>query len=238
MVKKMKSVPVVELKEVSKIYGQYETKVKAIDRISCKIYPSEFVAVVGPSGCGKSTLLNLMGLLDRPTQGRVLIDGLDTSTITGKEVASFRGRKMGFVFQSYNIIPRFTALQNVMLPGIIQNIPKNKLTERTLELLEEVGIAHRANHKGVHMSGGEQQKVAIARALINNPSVILADEPTGALDTKNSDYIMQILKRMNEMHKVTTIFVTHDPLQAKYGRRIIELKDGKILNDKANGEAS
>jgi putative ABC transport system ATP-binding protein len=234
----MKSVPVVELKEVSKLYGQYETKVKAIDKISCKVYPSEFVAVVGPSGCGKSTLLNLMGLLDRPTHGKVLIDGLDTSAITGKEVASFRGKKMGFVFQSYNIIPRFTALQNVILPGIIQDTPKNNLTKRALELLKEVGIAHRATHKGVHMSGGEQQKVAIARALINNPSVILADEPTGALDTKNSEHIMQILKRMNEMHNVTTIFVTHDSHQAKYARRIVELKDGKTVNDRTNQEMS
>jgi putative ABC transport system ATP-binding protein len=145
---------------------------------------------------------------------------------------------MGFVFQSYNIISRLTAIQNVILPGIIQDTPKNKLTKKALELLKEVGIEHRANHKGVHMSGGEQQKVAIARALINNPSVIFADEPTGALDTKNSDYIMQLLKRMNEVHKVTIVFVTHDPNQAKYARRIIELEDGRIVNDKANEEVS
>jgi len=234
----MNSVPAVELKGASKVYGQYESKIKAIDKATCRIFPSEFVAVVGPSGSGKSTLLNLMGLLDKPTEGKVLIDGFDTSTITGKEIASFRGKKMGFVFQSYNIIPRLTAMQNVILPGIIQDTPKNKLTKKALELLKEVGIEHRANHKGVHMSGGEQQKVAIARALINNPSVIFADEPTGALDTKNSDYIMQLLKRMNEVHKVTIVFVTHDPNQAKYARRIIELEDGRIVNDKANKEVS
>ena len=234
----MNSVPAVELKGASKVYGQYESKIKAIDKATCRIFPSEFVAVVGPSGSGKSTLLNLMGLLDKPTEGKVLIDGFDTSAITGKEIASFRGKKMGFVFQSYNIIPRLTAMQNVILPGIIQDTPKNKLTKKALELLKEVGIEHRANHKGVHMSGGEQQKVAIARALINNPSVIFADEPTGALDTKNSDYIMQLLKRMNEVHKVTIVFVTHDPNQAKYARRIIELEDGRIVNDKANKEVS
>lgn len=234
----MNSVPAVELKGASKVYGQYESKIKAIDKATCRIFPFEFVAVVGPSGSGKSTLLNLMGLLDRPTEGKVLIDGFDTSTITGKEIASFRGKKMGFVFQSYNIISRLTAIQNVILPGIIQDTPKNKLTKKALELLKEVGIEHRANHKGVHMSGGEQQKVAIARALINNPSVIFADEPTGALDTKNSDYIMQLLKRMNEVHKVTIVFVTHDPNQAKYARRIIELEDGRIVNDKANEEVS
>jgi len=234
----MNSVPAVELKGASKVYGQYESKIKAIDKATCRIFPSEFVAVVGPSGSGKSTLLNLMGLLDKPTEGKVLIDGFDTSAITGKEIASFRGKKMGFVFQSYNIIPRLTAMQNVILPGIIQDTPKNKLTKKALELLKEVGIEHRANHKGVHMSGGEQQKVAIARALINNPSVVFADEPTGALDTKNSDYIMQLLKRMNEVHKVTIVFVTHDPNQAKYARRIIELEDGRIVNDKANKEVS
>jgi len=234
----MNSVPAVELKGASKVYGQYESKTKAIDKATCRIFPSEFVAVVGPSGSGKSTLLNLMGLLDKPTEGKVLIDGFDTSAITGKEIASFRGKKMGFVFQSYNIIPRLTAMQNVILPGIIQDTPKNKLTKKALELLKEVGIEHRANHKGVHMSGGEQQKVAIARALINNPSVVFADEPTGALDTKNSDYIMQLLKRMNEVHKVTIVFVTHDPNQAKYARRIIELEDGRIVNDKANKEVS
>ena len=234
----MNSVPAVELKGASKVYGQYESKTKAIDKATCRIFPSEFVAVVGPSGSGKSTLLNLMGLLDKPTEGKVLIDGFDTSAITGKEIASFRGKKMGFVFQSYNIIPRLTAMQNVILPGIIQDTPKSKLTKKALELLKEVGIEHRANHKGVHMSGGEQQKVAIARALINNPSVVFADEPTGALDTKNSDYIMQLLKRMNEVHKVTIVFVTHDPNQAKYARRIIELEDGRIVNDKANKEVS
>ena len=174
----MNSVPAVELKGASKVYGQYESKTKAIDKATCRIFPSEFVAVVGPSGSGKSTLLNLMGLLDKPTEGKVLIDGFDTSTITGKEIASFRGKKMGFVFQSYNIIPRLTAMQNVILPGIIQDTPKNKLIKKALELLKEVGIEHRPNHKGVHMSGGEQQKVAIARALINNPSVVFADEPT------------------------------------------------------------
>jgi len=231
-----KNKPVVELREVSKVYGQYEAEVRAIDGVSCSIYPGELVAVTGPSGCGKSTLLSLMGLLDRPSSGKVLVDGVDTSAITDREAASFRGRKMGFVFQLYNVIPRFTALENVMLPGIIQDIPADRLSRRALELLRDVGIAHRADHKGAHLSGGEQQKIAIARALINDPSIILADEPTGALDSENSRLIMEILKKMNEVRRVTTLFVTHDPDLALYARRIIELRDGKIANDRKNGE--
>jgi ABC-type lipoprotein export system ATPase subunit len=228
--------PVIDLKDISKVYGQYEKEIRAIDRVSLSIFDSEFVAITGPSGSGKSTLLHLMGLLDRPTEGTVFMDGLNTSTITGEEIAKFRGKKIGFVFQTYNIIPRLSVIENVMLPGIIQELPLDEVREKAQKLLEETGIAHRANHKGAHLSGGEQQKAAIARALINDPSVILADEPTGALDSKNSDSIMEILRRMNASRNVTTIFVTHDNRQAKYAKRIIELQDGRIIKDGKNEE--
>ncbi|HEC81272.1 MAG TPA: ABC transporter ATP-binding protein, partial [Thermoplasmatales archaeon] len=183
------------------------------------------------SGCGKSTLLHCMGLLDRPTSGKIYIEGKDTGQITGKEVAAFRGKRMGFVFQNYNLIPRLTVLENVMLPGLIAGKSVNQLKEKALSLLKEVGISHRAHHKGVHLSGGEQQRAAIARALINDPIIVLADEPTGALDSKSSKEIMELLENLNRNRGVTIVFVSHDEEIAGYGKRRIELKDGRIVSD-------
>ena len=226
---------VVETQSISKIYGQYENKVYALNNVSLKISKGEFVAILGPSGSGKSTMLHMMGCLDRPSSGKILINGRDMAMVSGAEVATFRGKNMGFVFQSYNIIPRLTVMENVMLPGMIAGINRSELESRANELLKETGILHRADHKGVHLSGGEQQRVAIARAFINNPTIIFADEPTGALDTRSSDEIMGILKKMNEQHGVTVVIITHNPKQATdYVRRIIRIKDGQIVGDEVN----
>jgi putative ABC transport system ATP-binding protein len=225
------SPPLIELDHVSKMYGQYESEVVALDAVSLKVFPGDFISIVGTSGCGKSTLLHIMGLLDRATAGRVLVEGRDTSEISGKDISTFRGTKMGFVFQNYNLIPRLTVLENVILPGLIKGSEPEKLRKRAEELLQDVGIEHRTDHKGVHLSGGEQQRVAIARALINDPVVILADEPTGALDSKSSTEIMKILTTTNKEKKVTIVFVSHDPNIASYGKRTVLLEDGRITDD-------
>ncbi|UCH71623.1 MAG: ABC transporter ATP-binding protein [Thermoplasmatales archaeon] len=220
------------LDRVSKNYKEYGMEVKALDNISLKIYPGEFVSIVGPSGCGKSTLLHCMGVLDRPSSGVVYIDGKDTSKISGREVALFRGEKLGFVFQSYNLIPRMSVLENIMLPGLIMEKKFAKVEKRAYNLLIEVNLSHRIHHKGIHLSGGEKQKAAIARALINEPMLVLADEPTGALDSKNSAEIMNVLTNMNEKKHSTFVFVSHDRNIAEYGKRTITLKDGRIVGDK------
>jgi len=223
--------PIISLKSVSKQYDEYGVVVKALDNVSLNIYPGEFVSIIGASGCGKSTLLHCMGLLDRPTSGKVYIDNKDTSKISGKEIALFRGEKLGFVFQNYNLIPRLTVLENVILPGLIMQKDPKKLQEKAYALLKETGIFHRADHKGIHLSGGEQQRVAIARALINDPVVILADEPTGALDSDSSTEIMELLVELNKRRNVTSVFVSHDTDIARYGKRTITLKDGRVIGD-------
>ena len=222
---------VIRLDRISKKYNEYGVEVKALDSISLEVSSGEFVSVIGSSGCGKSTLLHCMGLLDRPTSGTVYIDGKDTSKISGREIALFRGEKLGFVFQNYNLIPRLTVLENVMLPGLITERNETQLGKTAKTLLKEVGISHRENHKGVHLSGGEQQKVAIARALINDPVLILADEPTGALDSENSTDIMKLLVKMNKKRRSTFVFVSHDMNIARYGKRTIILKDGRVIGD-------
>jgi putative ABC transport system ATP-binding protein len=229
MTKKKKAI--ITLQHITKKYSEYGVEVKALNDVSLDIYSGEFVSVIGPSGCGKSTLLHCMGLLDRPTSGAVYIDGKDTTKISGKEIALFRGGKLGFVFQNYNLIPRLTVIDNVILPGLIMEKDASDLKKRAFDLLKEVGISHRADHKGVHLSGGEQQKVAIARALINDPVLVLADEPTGALDSENSAEIMKLLVKMNEKRSATFVFVSHDMNIASYGKRTIILRDGRIAGD-------
>lgn len=229
MVKNKKSI--IKLVKISKKYDEYGVVVNALDRVSLNIFSGEFVSIIGPSGSGKSTLLHCMGLLDRPTSGKVYISGKDTSKITGKEIALFRGNQLGFVFQNYNLIPRLTVLENVLLPGLIMEKDQKSLEKKAKILLKEVGILHRSNHKGIHLSGGEQQRVAIARALINDPAVVLADEPTGALDSDSSKEIMELLVKMNKKRNVTSVFVSHDIEIASYGKRVIVIKDGNIAED-------
>ena len=228
----MNEIPLIELKNVFKIYDEYGERIEALNDVSFKIYRSEFVAITGVSGSGKSTLLNCMGLLDRPTSGEVLSDGITVNKMPSKKVAVLRGKKIGFIFQTYNLISRLTAMENVILPGMINGENEETLNPRAVELMEEVDILHRAKHRAAHLSGGEKQKVAIARAFINEPSIILGDEPTESLDSKNSENIMSLLKKMNKTHGVATAFVTHDPSQTKCAKRIVELRDGMIVSDR------
>lgn len=223
---------IIRLDSVSKKYNEYGNVVKALDNVSLEIFLGDFVSIMGPSGSGKSTLLHCMGLLDRPTSGRVFVDGKDTTEISGKEIAQFRGGKLGFVFQNYNLIPRLTVLENVKLPGLIMEQEAKDLEKKAKILLKEVGILHRADHKGIHLSGGEQQRVAIARALINDPVLVLADEPTGALDSESSKDIMELLVKMNKKRGVTAVFVSHDINISSYAKRTLVLEDGTIVADK------
>jgi len=222
--------PAVELRGVSKTYLQYHEKVDAVRDVSLAIPAGEFAAIIGRSGSGKSTLLHLLGLLDRPTSGDVLVEGKPTAHLSGAEVAAFRGRRVGFVFQTFNLIARFTVLENVVLPALIQGTRPDAARRRAQGLLERVGVGHRADHKGVHLSGGEQQRVAIARALVNDPALVLADEPTGSLDTRSSAQVMDLLAELHEEGR-TLVFVTHDLGLARRAARVVELADGSVVRD-------
>ena len=222
--------PVVRMNGVSKVYNEYSNVVHALQSVSLEVNDGDFVAITGPSGSGKSTLLNIMGCLDRPSSGKVMIDGRDTAAMSDRDLSILRGRKIGFVFQGSNIIPHLTVLENVMLPGILQKRPMAKLRERATQLLELTGIVHRATHKGIHLSGGEQQRVAIARALINDPVMILADEPTGALDSVGAGELMRLLVGLNKQRHITTVMVTHESKLASYAQRSIQLRDGQVMH--------
>lgn len=203
--------------------------VSALKNINLKINKGERLAVIGPSGCGKSTLLHLIGCLDRPTNGKILIDGKDTSKLNDNELAKIRGKKVGFVFQFFYLIPTLTALRNVMLPMSFSGITRTEKERRARKLLEMVGMLKRINHLPSQLSGGERQRVAIARAMINKPEIILADEPTGNLDSKSGKEVIDILLRLNREEKVTLAIATHDEYIASNARRIIYLKDGEII---------
>ncbi len=218
----------IELKDVFKYYYMGENVVKAVDGISIKVNIGDFVAIMGPSGSGKSTSMNLVGSLDVPTKGRIFLDGEDISTFTESDLAQLRGRKIGFIFQSFNLIPNLTAKENVMLPMTFQNIPLEEREIKAEELLDLVELSERMNHYPSELSGGQKQRVAIARALANDPEVILADEPTGNLDTKTGDIVMHFLDKLHKEGK-TIIMITHEPELAEYHADIVYwLRDGKI----------
>lgn len=221
--------PIIELKEVWKVYQMGEVTVNALRGLNIQIYPGEFVAIIGPSGSGKSTAMNMVGCLDAPTKGDVKLDGQNISHMSESSLAQVRGRKIGFVFQQFNLIQSMTALENVMLPITFQHKNQKEREEKAMELLKLVGLEDRANHKPSELSGGQQQRVAIARSMANEPEVILADEPTGNLDTSTGEMVMEFLKKLH--NKGTTIvIVTHDPDKAKYAHRHIHLKDGVVTN--------
>jgi len=227
--------PVVKLEEVHKIYGNSsEIEVHAVRGISGDIQKGEFVALMGASGSGKSTLMNILGCLDRPTRGRYLLDGVDVSNLNRNERADFRNQKLGFVFQGFNLLARTTALENVELPMLYSNqrIPAKVMRERALKALEIVGLANRADHMPSQLSGGQQQRVAIARGLVNNPQVLLADEPTGNLDSKTSVEVMGVFQKLNEQG-ITILMVTHELDIAHYCKRNLILRDGKLVSDVA-----
>lgn len=223
---------IIELRDVTKIYKLGKVEVPALAGITLKIKRGEFVAITGPSGSGKSTLMNMVGSLDLPTSGKILLDGTDITHLSESSLAQLRGRKIGFVFQQFNLISSLSALENVSLPLVFQGIPKSERDARAQKILELVGLGDRVKHRPTELSGGQQQRIAIARALVIDPEVILADEPTGNLDSKTGADILSLLKKLNAEGK-TVIIVTHDPGLAKQAQRIVKIKDGLLENGKA-----
>lgn len=224
---------VIEVEDVKKIYKVGPSEVHALAGVSLTIYRNEYVAIMGPSGSGKSTLMNILGCLDTPSEGRYILNGTDVSKMQDDQLADTRNREIGFVFQTFNLLPRYTALENVVLPLIYAGVPKGERLERGRVALSSVGLEERMEHKPNEMSGGQRQRVAVARALINDPAIILADEPTGNLDTKTSIDIMQLFERIYGSGN-TIIVVTHEEDIAQHARRIVRLRDGKIERDEVN----
>jgi putative ABC transport system ATP-binding protein len=224
-------VPTIRLDGVHKTYDLGEIQVHALRGVTLEIYPGEFVAVMGASGSGKSTLMNIVGCLDKPTRGHYFLDGKDVSGLTKDDLAKIRSQKIGFVFQQFNLLARTSALENVELPTIYAGIPIEERARRAQEALNRVGLADRAGHFPSQLSGGQQQRVAIARGLVNNPSLLLADEPTGNLDSRTSVEIMEILQTLNAEHGLTVVIVTHETDIAQYAKRALEFRDGKMKKD-------
>jgi putative ABC transport system ATP-binding protein len=230
----------IETTDVKKIYGMGDIRVAALDGVSISIQEGEFVAVMGPSGSGKSTLMNILGCLDRPTEGRYILDGVDVSEMDRAHLAGIRNRMIGFIFQSYNLLPRTSALKNVMAPLLYNREHKRNTEERRIiaeQVLTSVGLGDRMDHQPQELSGGQQQRVAIARALVNDPVLILADEPTGNLDSQSGEEIMELLHELNQDGR-TIVMVTHDPEIAAHTQRAIHLMDGRVEKVIHNGEGS
>jgi putative ABC transport system ATP-binding protein len=224
--------PLIKVENLTKIYGSGEIAVTALDDVSLTIAEGEFVAIMGPSGSGKSTLMNILGCLDRPTRGRYWLGGEDVSKLNKTQLARVRNRKIGFVFQSYNLLPRTDALKNVMLPLLYntnghQSTNADERKTLALKALDMVGLAERVHHRPNELSGGQQQRVAIARALVNDPLIILADEPTGNLDTRSAEEIMEILQQLHDRGR-TIVMITHEPDLAAHAQRVFEIRDGRI----------
>ncbi len=222
---------IIEAENLRKVYKTEYEKIEALKGVNLKIQKAEMVAVMGPSGSGKSTLLHLLGGIDKPTEGKVFINGKDIFSMKDDELAKFRNKNIGFVFQFHYLLPEFTALENVLIPSQFYKYRKEEENrKRAIALLEELNLGHRLEHRPSQLSGGEQQRVSIARAIINEPLLIIADEPTGNLDSGNAKIVMEIFKRLNEKKGVSIIIATHDELVASYCHRIIKMKDGVILN--------
>lgn len=229
---------VIEIKNLNKIYNSSEIKVHAVNDITLDFNEGEFAVIVGPSGSGKTTLLNLLGGLDIPTSGQILVDGIDLSMLKSSALIDFRMKNIGFVFQSYNLIPVLTAGENIEFIMSLQKWPKNERHERTHELMEAIGLTDRINSRPAKLSGGQQQRVAVARALASRPKFILADEPTANLDTKSAESLLDIMEKLNNEEGMTFIFSTHDVRVMKRARRVITLQDGKVISDEVKNKRS
>ncbi|MDQ2095106.1 ABC transporter ATP-binding protein [Rhodalgimonas zhirmunskyi] len=230
--------PLIEVRDITRIYGTGEAEVRALDGVSFDIRPGEFVSVMGPSGSGKSTALNVLGCLDSPTSGHYLFNGVEVGGLDGDQRALLRRHYLGFIFQGYNLLPRTTALQNVELPLIYKGMSREERETRAIAALDKVGLAQRAHHDPSQLSGGQQQRVAIARALAGDPQVILADEPTGNLDTKRSVEIMELMVELNQSDGITIVMVTHEDDMAEFGSRLIWMVDGKVESDRPTKRAA
>lgn len=228
----MESNPIIQLEHIYKSYFLGKEEIPVLKDINLKVHKNEYVALMGPSGSGKSTLMNILGCLDQPTKGQYFLNGIDVSTMNDNELAQIRNKFIGFVFQTFHLLPRNTALENVEMPLVYAGLPKKERTEKAKIALEKVGLKDRMHHKPNELSGGQRQRVAIARALVNHPSLILADEPTGNLDSKTSIEIMQLLEDIYQQGN-TIVLVTHEEDISHYARRIVRLKDGQIFADEA-----
>ena len=227
---------IIKLEGVWKTFNLGETDLPILKGINLEIMPNSFVTIMGPSGSGKSTLMYMLGLLDLPSKGKVLWQGQDITRFSQDKLAEVRGKKIGFIFQQFNLLQNLTALENVMLPMIFQGIPEDERKEKAKQLLESVSLGKRIYHKPNEMSGGEQQRIAIARSLVNDPEILIADEPTGNLDSTTGETVMEILTKLHKDSKKTIVVVTHDPNIAHYSQNIIHIKDGQIIANHFKGE--
>jgi len=234
----MADTPLIQLRGISRIYGSGETEVRALDGVDLTICEGEFVAIMGPSGSGKSTAMNVIGCLDAPTSGEYLFNGVEVDNLTADQRALLRRHYLGFVFQGYNLLPRTSALQNVILPLIYKGLKHSEREALAMQALDKMGLSDRAHHDPSELSGGQQQRVAIARALAGRPKIVLADEPTGNLDTKKSAEIMEVLQNLNRSEGLTIIMVTHEDDMAQYADRLIWMVDGKIERDTPTRKAA
>jgi putative ABC transport system ATP-binding protein len=230
-VRECSDMSLIESYDITKIYKLGDIEIKALSNVSVTIEKGEFVAVMGPSGSGKSTFMNILGCLDKPTSGKYILENIDIGNLGRDELASIRNKKIGFVFQVFNLLPRTSALENVELPMLYNGLPANERRQRAMVALKSVGLEGREDHHPNQLSGGQQQRVAIARALVNDAPIILADEPTGNLDSKASAEIMEIFVKLNTESNITIILVTHEKDMAAYSRRIIKFLDGRIISD-------
>ncbi|TMV46832.1 ABC transporter ATP-binding protein [Paenibacillus mesophilus] len=224
----------IELSDICKTYGRGAEEIQILKHVSMTVAEGDFVAIVGPSGSGKSTLMNTIGLLDTPTSGTYTLDGVATGKLNDSQMAGVRNKKIGFIFQQFNLLPRLTALENVELPLIYAGLGKSERRERAKRMLESLGMGARIDHKPNQLSGGQQQRVAIARALAGSPSLLLADEPTGALDSKTGTEVLELMIQLNEQGN-TIVLITHDLLIADNAKRVVSIRDGEIVDDKRNG---